>query len=114
MNKPLLVSLVTVLITASACTTESPVSEPVVPSDSPTYSQSQPIKDCKHFEELAYTLKERTKGGSTERMTKVYVGEWADVVRYNSECFSNDEICEAIDAHNSVSPWGRQESSPYC
>jgi hypothetical protein len=114
MNKPLMVGLVTVLVTASACTTKSSISEPVAPSDSPTFTQSQPIKNCKYYEELAYTLKNNIEGGYTERMTKVFIGEWADVVSYNLECFSTKEFCEAIDAHNSVSPAGLRESSIDC
>ena len=114
MNKPLLVGIVTVLITASACTTESPISEPVVPSDSPTYSQGQPIKDCKYFKELAYTLKEMTKGGYTQRMTKVFIEDWADTVRYNRDCFRTEEVCEAIAAHNSISLPALRESSLGC
>jgi hypothetical protein len=114
MSKPLVACLVVALLTVSGCANESSSSNPKEPSQPSTKVENMPLKDCIYFQELAYGLQNRANGGHTKIITKDFIERWTYVVMNNSKCFTQIEYCDAIDAHNSVSPWGRQESSPYC
>jgi hypothetical protein len=114
MSKLLVACLVVALVTVSGCANESTSSNPKVPSQPPTTLENLPAKDCTHFQKLAYGLRESSNGGHTKIITQDFIEQWTYVVMNNSKCFTQLEYCDAIDAHNSVSPWGRQESSPNC
>ena len=114
MSKSLVACLVVVLVTVSGCANESTSSSPQVPPQSSSTLENLPAKDCTYFQELAYGLRESANGGHTKIITQDFIERWTYVVMNNSKCFTQLEYCDAIDAHNSVSPRGRQESSPYC
>lgn len=114
MSKRLVICLVVALLTVSGCANESTSSDPTVPSQSSSTLENLPAKDCTYFQELAYGLRDSADGGHTKIITQDFIERWTYVVMNNSKCFTQLEYCDAIDAHNSVSPWGRQESSPYC
>ena len=114
MSKPLVAWLVVALLTVSGCANESTSSDQTLPSQPSSKVENLPLKDCIYFQELAYSLQNRANGGHTKIITKDFIERWTYVVMNNSKCFTQIEYCDAIDAHNSVSPWGRQESSPYC
>ena len=114
MSKLLVACLVAALVTVSGCANESTSSNPQVPSQSSSTLENLPVKDCTYFQELAYGLQNRANGGHTKIITKDFIERWTYVVMNNSKCFTQLEYCDAIDAHNSVSPWGRQVSSPNC
>jgi hypothetical protein len=114
MSKPLVACLVVALLTVSGCANESTSSDQTLPSQPSSTLENLPAKDCTYFKELAYELRESANGGYTKIITKNFIEQWTYVVMNNSKCFTQLEYCDAIDAHNSVSLWGRQESSPYC
>jgi hypothetical protein len=102
------------IVTVTSCANETPSTNQTALIKTPSVIESQPTKDCTYFQELAYELKESASGGHTKIITKDFIERWTYVVMNNSKCFTQIEYCDAIDAHNSVSPWGRQESSPHC
>lgn len=114
MTRTLVVILGMAIVTLTSCAYETPSTSQTTPIKTPSVIESQPTKDCTYFQELAYELKESASGGHTKKITKDFIERWTYVVMNNSKCFTQIEYCDAIDAHNSVSPWGRQESSPYC
>ena len=114
MTRTLVVILGVAAVTVTACASETPSTNQSTPIKTPSVIESQPSKNCTYFQELAYELKESADGGHTKIITQDFIERWTYVVMNNSKCFTQTEYCEAIDAHNSVSPWGRQESSPYC
>jgi hypothetical protein len=114
MSKRQVACLVVALLTLSGCANKSTNSDPTTPSQPSSTFENLPTKDCTYFQELAYELKESANGGHTKIITQDFIERWTYVVMNNSKCFTQIEYCDAIDAHNSVSPQGRQESSPYC
>jgi hypothetical protein len=114
MSKPQVACLILALLTTSGCSITSKISEPISPTPSSAEQSLLPEKDCRYFQALAYSLQESASKGHTKIITKDFIERWTYVVMNNSKCFTQIEYCDAIDAHNSVSPWGRQESSPYC
>ena len=114
MTRTLVVILGMAIVTVTSCANESPSTNQSATIKTPSAIKSQPTKDCTYFQELAYELKESANGGHTKIITKDFIERWTYVVMNNSKCFTQIEYCAAIDAHNSVSPWGRQESSLYC
>jgi hypothetical protein len=114
MTRTLVVILGMAIVTVTSCGNETPSTNQAATIKTPSVIESQPTKDCTYFQELAYELKESASGGHTKIITKDFIERWTYVVINNSKCFTQIEYCDAIDAHNSVSPQGRQESSPYC
>jgi hypothetical protein len=114
MNYPQVACLILALLTASGYTTTSKFSEPVSPTQSSAEQSLQPEKDCRYFQELAYGLQESVKSAHTKIITEDFINRWTYVVMNNAKCFTQIEYCDAIDMHNSVSPWGKQESPPNC
>ena len=114
MSKSLLAFLIVVSVTVSACTNESQTSDQSASTKSSTVVESQPVKDCTYFRELALKLQDSANESNTKIITKDLTEQWTYVIMNHSRCFSTEEYCNAIDAHNSVSLRGRQESSPEC
>ena len=113
LNKKL-ITLVAVALLLSACSSASQTDGSITESTLPNPTISKLVKDCTYFQELAYELRESATGGHTKIITQDFIERWTYVVMNNSKCFTQIEYCDAIDAHNSVSPRSRQESSPYC
>jgi hypothetical protein len=114
MKKLAVTTLVFVLVSVVGCGKSDPVNQDVSSSNSSTVLQDQPEKDCKCFQELAADLRERTDGRHTKIITEDFISQWTYVVMNNSECFNQEQYCQAIYAKNSITPKGRQVSSPYC
>ncbi len=114
MSKRLVVYLVFALMITSGCTNDTQSNSPINKQTPPALSQTQPVKDCAYFQDLAYDIQANVEIGHTKIIMDDLIGQWTYVIMNNSKCFTQIEYCDAIDAHNSVSPWGRQESSPYC
>ena len=106
--------LVLALVGLTGCTSEIPSSQTTAPSKPSSSIDSLPVKDCTQFQENVYGLQQSALDSGAKVIKEDFIYQWTAVVFNNSKCFTQDEYCDAIDAHNSVAPWGRQESSPYC
>jgi len=114
MRKLALITLVLVLVSISGCGKDNSSNQDISSSDSSTVLQEQPVKDCEYFQELADGLREKTDGRHTKIITEDFISRWTFVVMNNPKCFNQEEYCQAIYAKNSITPKGRQETSPYC
>jgi hypothetical protein len=114
MKKLFPVMMVLVLVFVSGCGDNDSTIQGSNSSESSITLENQPVKDCNYFQELATDLRARTDGRHTKIITEDFISQWTYVVMNNSNCFSQQEYCQALYAKNSITPVGRQESSPYC
>ena len=113
MKQKIVVTQIVLVFLLSACSSTSQTDVSITESTLPNPTISKPVKDCEYLQDLAYELQNEAEDRPT-RIAEDFIGQWSNVILRNPSCFTNEEYCAAIDAHNSVSPSGRQESSPYC
>jgi len=97
----------------TACSSNSQTESLITQSTVPTPNTSNTVQDCEYLQNQIYQYQ-----NSAKELQRMFAEEltlkWTRLMINNRKCFDNDEYCAAIDLHNSLEEWYRQESSTWC
>lgn len=113
MKKRIVATQVVLVFLLSACSSTAQIDASTTESTVPTPTISKPVQDCEYLQNQIYKYQ-----NSAKELQRMFAEEltlkWTRLIINNRKCFSKDEFCSAIDLHNSLEDWYREEGSVWC